>query len=189
MIRPLTESELYEAGALAAAAFREDAGFSHILPDDALRRWRLPQVLEAMLRVDAACGGRVSGAFDDGALVGMSSVLPADAAEPDLADWTKELPRLGWFAREPAALLRAMGLRRAIESVRPKSLDYLNLLAVHPASQGRGVGAALLNAAPKSLYLETFEERNAQWYENRGFRLTSQVQSPVRPPFWTLRRS
>ncbi|MCR4294239.1 MAG: GNAT family N-acetyltransferase [Elusimicrobia bacterium] len=189
MIRDLSDIELPEAAALAAAAFREDAGFSHILPDDALRRWRLPSILEAMLRVDSACGGQALGAFDGGALVGVASVLPASATEPDLADWTRELPRLGWLAAYPAALLRALGIRRAIESVRPKTLDYLNLLAVHPATQGRGVGAALLNAAPKTLYLETFEKRNADWYGNRGFRLTGEVQSPVRPTFWTLRRS
>ena len=188
MIRELEERELAEAGALAAAAFREDAGFSHILPDDALRRWRLPALLEAMMRVDVACGGRVSGAFDDGALIGIASILPPGASEPDLADWTRELPRLSWLALSPAAALRALGLRRAIESVRPKTLDYLNLLAVHPATQGRGVGAALLNSAPKCLYLETFEEKNAAWYQARGFKLTSEVQSPARPTFWTLRR-
>lgn len=173
---------------MAAAAFREDAGFSHILPDDAQRRWRLPFLLEAMMRVDAACGGTVLGAFDDGALIGVASISPVSASAPDAADWIRELPRLAWFALEPTALLRAIGLRRAIESVRPKTLDYMNLLAVHPATQGRGVGAALLNAAPKTLYLETFEEKNASWYQARGFKLTSEVQSPVRPTFWTLRR-
>jgi GNAT superfamily N-acetyltransferase len=188
VIRPLTERELPEAAALAAAAFREDPSFSHILPGDALRRWRLPSIFESTLRMDAACGGCVSGAFDDGALVGLSSVLPREADAPDLADWVRELPRLGWFVLEPAALLRALGLRRAIAGVRPKTLDCLNLLAVHPAAQGRGVGAALLNAAPKSLSLETFEATNAAWYERRGFRLTGEIRSPVRPTFWALRR-
>lgn len=188
MIRPLSREELPAAAALAAAAFREDAGFSHIVPDDAQRRWRLPSILEAMLRVDYDCGGVIQGAFDEDALVGIASILPASAAGTDLALWTRELPGLAWMARTPATALRAMGIRRAIESVRPKTLDYLNLLAVHPATQGRGVGAALLNAAPKSLYLETFEEKNAEWYQKRGFRLTGEIRSPVRPPFWALRR-
>jgi GNAT superfamily N-acetyltransferase len=188
VIRELAEDELTEAGALAAAAFRDDAGFSHILPDDAERRWRLPSLLEGMMRVDRACGGEVLGAFDEGALVGIASIMPAAKAGPDAPDWIRELPRLGWLLLSPAVLMRAAGLRGAIESVRPKTLDYLNLLAVHPAAQGRGVGAALLNAAPKTLYLETFEERNAAWYEARGFRRTSEVVSPVRPTFWTLRR-
>lgn len=188
MIRSLSREDLPEAAALAAAAFRDDAGFSHIIPDDAQRRWRLPSILEAMLRVDYDCGGNVMGAYDDGALVGTASILPAAASEPDLANWTRELPRLGWMAMDPATALRALAIRRAIESVRPKTMDYLNLLAVHPATQGRGIGAALLNAAPKALYLETFEKHNADWYAKRGFRLTGEIQSPVRPTFWALRR-
>lgn len=188
MIRDLAESELPEAAALAAAAFREDPGFAHMLPDDALRRRRLPSLFEAMLRVDAAAGGRVAGAFDDGALIGLSSVIPAGIENPALPDWIKHLPGLAWFLAEPAALLRALSLTRAIEERRTKDADYLHLLAVHPATQGRGVGAALLNAAPKSLYLETFEERNAAWYEQRGFRRIAEVRSPARPAFWALRR-
>lgn len=56
MIRPLEENEFREAAALAAAAFREDPGFAHVLPDDAERRVRLPSIFETLLRVDAAAG-------------------------------------------------------------------------------------------------------------------------------------
>lgn len=193
MIRPLAEDEFPEAAALAAAAFREDPGFVHILPDDALRRRRLPSLFEAMLRVDALAGGRVSGAFDDGALIGLSSIIPAGIANPDLPDWIKHLPGLSWFLCQPAALLRALALIHAIEERRTKESDYLHLLAVHPATQGRGVGAALLNDAIKraghSLYLETFTESNRSWYEARGFVFLMEVRSPMRPPFWTMRRT
>jgi GNAT superfamily N-acetyltransferase len=188
VIRELSEGELPGAAALAAAAFREDPGFAHILPDDALRRRRLPSLFEAMLRVDALAGGRVSGAFEDDALIGLSSIIPAGAENPGIPEWLKHLPSLAWFLGEPAALLRAAALIRAVAERRTKESDYLHLLAVHPATQGRGVGAALLNAAPKALYLETFEERNASWYEARGFRRIAEIRSPVRPVFWTLRR-
>lgn len=189
MIRSLAENELPEAAALAAAAFREDSGFAHILPDDAQRRWRLPSLIEAILRAEAARGGEVFGAFEDGALIGMSLVLPPGAGSPDLADWTRQLPLISWLLLEPAALLRALGMGHAIESLHPKTLSYLKILAVHPATQGRGVGAALLNAAPKELYLETFEPKNVSWYEARGFRTSAEIRSSLRPPFWTLRRS
>lgn len=188
MIRDLSEGELPAAAALAAAAFREDPAFAHILPDDARRRLRLPSMFGALLRIDRDAGGRVRGAFEDGALVGISSVLPPGAASPDLADWARHLPELGWFLLEPAALLRGLALSRAVEEHRPKSADYLHLLGVHPAVQGRGVGAALLNAAAKSVHLETFTDENRAWYEARGFKLLLEVRSPVRPTFWTLRR-
>jgi GNAT superfamily N-acetyltransferase len=191
VIRDLTPHELSAAAHLAAAAFREDPGFSHLLPDDARRRWRLPSLIEAILRVDAAAGGRVCGAFDGDALVGMSAVLPAGAANPGLLDWAGHWRGLSWMLKDPAAVLRSFALVDAMERLRPASADYLHLLAVHPATQGRGVGAALLRDALKSkapVYLETFTMGNAAWYESRGFKRLAEVSSPVRPTFWTLKR-
>ncbi|MDE2143916.1 MAG: GNAT family N-acetyltransferase [Elusimicrobia bacterium] len=192
MIRALAPDELSAAAHLAAAAFREDPGFSHILPDDAQRRFRLPSLIEAILRVDVRLGGRALGAFDEGALVGMSAILPAGTPNPGMTDWLKRAPGLSWLLGEPAALLRALALSAAVERLRPAGDDYLHLLAVHPATQGRGIGAALLRDALKSekpLYLETFTAQNAAWYEARGFTRRLEVASPVRPTFWTLRRS
>ena len=191
MIRDLTEGELSAAAHLAAAAFREDPGFSHILPDDAGRRWRLPSLIEAILRVDAAAGGHVKGAFDGDALVGMSSILPAGAPNPGLSVWLGQWRRLAWLLKDPAAILRALALVDAMERRRPAASDYLHLLAVHPATQGRGIGAALLRDAIKAgrpVYLETFSAENAAWYEARGFQSPAVVSSPVRPTFWTLKR-
>ena len=191
MIRELSSEELSAAAHLAAAAFREDPGFSYILPDDAARRWRLPSLIEAILRVDAAAGGRVKGAFDGEALVGMSSILPAGAPNPGFLAWLRHWRGLAWMLKEPAAILRALALIDAMERRRPAGTDYLHLLAVHPATQGRGIGAALVRDAIKSgkgIYLETFTADNAAWYEARGFQRVAIVSSPVRPTFWTFKR-
>jgi GNAT superfamily N-acetyltransferase len=177
---------------LAAAAFRDDPGFSHLIPDDAARRWRLPSLIEALLRVDAAAGGRVRGAFDEDALVGISASMPSGARSPRLLDWLRNWRGLSWMLKDPGAILRSLALVQALERLRPASADYLHLLAVHPATQGRGVGAALLRDVLKSgkpLYLETFTPGNVAWYEARGFKRLTEVVSPVRPTFWTLRRA
>jgi ribosomal protein S18 acetylase RimI-like enzyme len=191
VIRTLEESEIPAAAHLAAAAFREDPGFSHLLPDDAVRRWRLPSMLEAMFRVDVAYGGQVRGAFDDGALVGIAATTPGGAPKPGLLDWLKHLRGLAWMIRDPAAILRSLALVDAIERLHPRDADYLHLLAVHPARQGRGVGAALVRdvqKSEKSVYLETFTPENVAWYEARGFKRLAEVNSPVRPTFWTFIR-
>ena len=191
MIRELSAEEIPAAAHLAAAAFREDPGFAHILPDDAARRWRLPSLIEAILRVDAAAGGRVKGAFDGEALVGMSSVLPAGAPNPGFVSWLRHWRGLVWMLKDPAAILRSLALINAMDRRRPAKLDYLHLLAVHPATQSRGIGAALLRDALKAengVYLETFTPQNAQWYEKRGFQQVAIVSSPVRPTFWTYKR-
>ena len=191
MIRDLAAGELSAAAHLAAAAFREDPGFAYILPDDAARRRRLPSLIEAILRVDASSGGRVKGAFDGEALVGMASVLPAGAPNPSFIAWLRHRRGLAWMLKNPAAILRALALIDAMERRRPAGSDYLHLLAVHPATQGRGIGAALLRDAlqsEKGVYLETFTAENAAWYEARGFRSVAIVSSPVRPTFWTFKR-
>jgi ribosomal protein S18 acetylase RimI-like enzyme len=191
VIRDLSVEELSAAAHLAAAAFREDPGFSHLLPDDAVRRWRLPSLLEAMFRVDAASGGKVRGAFDDGALVGVVATLPAGSPSPRLLDWLRHWRGLAWMLKDPAAILRSLALVDAIERLHPKDADYLHVLAVHPATQGRGVGAALVRDVQKSersVYLETFTPSNVAWYEARGFKRLAEVSSPVRPTFWTFIR-
>ncbi len=52
-----------------------------------------------------------------------------------------------------------------------RAAGYLYIFAVHPATQGRGIGAALINETIKSarhaIYLESLIESNRTWYEAR----------------------
>lgn len=189
MIRVLGPDELPAAAALAAAAFREDPGFSYIFPDDAARRARLPALLRALLRMDRVAGGSVNGAFDGDALVGVSSLLPAGVNEPGLARWLGAVALSPVLFADPAGLLRGAEVARAIGPLRPASSTYLHLMAVHPACQGRGIGAALLRDALKEgpLYLETFAPENRAWYSARGLKETAEVRGAARPPFWTFK--
>ena len=192
MIRALSAEEYAAAAHLAAAAYREDPGFAHLIPDDALRRYRLPSLLESVLRVHAGLGGRVMGAFDDGALVGMSFAMPAGSERPSLLDWLPRASGLGWLLADPAGLLRTAAMSAALERLRPAADDSLRLLAVHPATQARGIGGALLRDVLKSggpVSVETFHPGAAAWFEARGFKRRLEVASHSRPTLWTLRRA
>jgi len=191
VIRTLSENEIPAASRLAAEAFREDPGFSHILPDGALRRRRLASLLEAMFRVDAASGGRLAGSFENGALAGIVATLPSGAPNPRLRDWLAHWRILAWMVTDPPAILRALTMVEALERQRPEGADYLHVLAVDPAAQGRGVGAALVRnvlKSEKSVYLETCTPKNVAWYEAQGFKRLAEMRSPVTPTFWTFIR-
>lgn len=189
MIRALGFDELPAAAALAADAFRDDPGFAYIIPDFAARRARLSVLLRALLRTDLAAGGRLSGAFDGDALVGLSSLLPAGVRVPGLTAWLRSVALCPSLFADPSALLRGAEVALAMAPLRPAAFPYLHLMAVHPACQGRGVGAALLRDALKdgSLYLETFAPENRSWYAGRGLKETAEVRGAARPPFWTFR--
>jgi ribosomal protein S18 acetylase RimI-like enzyme len=189
VIRPLTRGEVPAAAELAAAAFREDPGFRFIIPDDAKRRWRLPALFAASLRIDLDAGAQVKGAFDGDALVGLSSVRRGAGRSPGLRAWLRHVPSLWWLYADPAMLLRGVLVARAIEPLRPKDRAYLHLLAVHPACGGRGIGAALLRdvLASGPTHLETFEPANRKWYAARGLKEIAETRSPGLPPFWTFR--
>lgn len=192
MIRDLFPAEFPDAAALAAAAFRDYPAYAHIVPDDAERRRRLPSLILAALRLDRALGAAIRGAFDGGALVGMSSTRPAGSPEPTRLGWLKASRGLWWMLGRPSAALRALAQAEAVGAVKVRGADYLHLLAVHPATQGRGIGAALINDALKSgrgLYLETFSPESAAWYDARGFERTAETRSPHRATFWTFRRA
>ena len=192
MIRALSAEEYAAAAHLAAAAYREDPGFAHLIPDDALRRYRLPSLLESVLRVHAGLGGRVMGAFDEEALVGMSFAMPAGAKSPNVLDWLPRASGLGWLLADPASLLRTAAMSAALERLRPAADESLRLLAVHPATQGRGIGGALLRDVLKtgsSVSLATFSPGAAAWFEARGFKRRLEVASHSRPMLWTLRRA
>jgi ribosomal protein S18 acetylase RimI-like enzyme len=189
MIRALRRDELEAAGALVAAAFREDPGFRFILPDDARRRRRLPALFTASLRIDFDAGALLRGAFDGDALAGVSSRRPAGLERSGLFSWLRHLPELWWLYLDPGMLLRGVLVARAIEPLRPADRAYLHVLAVHPACHGRGVGAALLKEALAAgpLHLETFEPANRRYYAARGLTETAEVRPAAIPPFWTFR--
>ncbi len=73
---------------------------------------------------------------------------------------------------------------------------YLPFLGVEPASQGRGIGSALMRPILERCdregmpaYLEASSERNRALYERHGFELIEEVRLPGGgPPMWRMWR-
>jgi len=104
-----------------------------------------------------------------------------------------------------AALLGASGwhnYRRIIEfmagkSVRlvPKDSWYLTIIGVHPDSQGRGIGAKLLQPTLADAtqsgahsFLETFRPRSLIFYERAGFVRVAEFLEPITGASYALMR-
>ena len=79
--------------------------------------------------------------------------------------------------------LRALATGAAVDGAHPaKPHYYLAYLGVHPALQGRGIGAALLapvlaraDAERMPCYLENSNARNLPFYERAGFRTVREL--------------
>jgi ribosomal protein S18 acetylase RimI-like enzyme len=98
-----------------------------------------------------------------------------------------------------AATRRLTRASRALDAARarlmPAGAEYLWILGVDPAHQGRGQGAATIgiglertDASGRVAYLETYKERNLAFYARHGFEVISNEDPPTGPPFWTLQR-
>lgn len=190
MIRPLTAADIPQATAVACAAFTSDCAWVHILPEEEARRRIMPLLFALTYRLDLDYGGRGLVIEEDGKLLACALCFPAGQDSPPLSAWLRQAHRLLPLLARPAAALRALTLLQSVERLRPKRLAYLKLLTVAPEAQGKGLGSALIERlraeAGAPLYLETFNPRNVDYYQQRGFTLRLEVQSPYRPIFWTF---
>lgn len=104
----------------------------------------------------------------------------------------KFLPILGI-----SRLHRAMSLAMATDAQHPHEPHwYLYFLGVPPASQGRGLGSAMMDATLPMVdaqhlpaYLDNSNERNIRLYERYGFRTISEYRCrDDAPPIWGMWR-
>jgi GNAT superfamily N-acetyltransferase len=186
------------ARVLARAFGDGDPFWEYVEPDHAA----LTRALDAWFPICVRYG-RVYGTIDaheDGEVVGGAVWLPPDRHE--MTFW--RMLRTGML-RTPRILGRSAFGRlnpasRALDAARerlmPPRAEYLWILGVDPAQQGRGQGAATIahglaraDAAAKPVYLETYKERNLAFYRRHGFEVVGEEHPPQGPPFWAMLRA
>jgi GNAT superfamily N-acetyltransferase len=134
----------------------------------------------------------------DPALGAAAWLLPrtpdVDAAEQD----AKRAAFAVLFGPEGCAnydrMLAFMGARS--DAAIPAGAWYLSILGVHPAAQGRGLGAALLEPtlaearrAGAVCWLETFSARAAQFYARLGFTTCVTAHEPTAGAEYVIMRT
>lgn len=167
-----------DAGAeTLAEAFENYAWTRHVLPeDDYEERLRALQLLylryaqeQGIVAVTDACDGVIA-------------LLPPDAPEPD-DDMVEQI-----------VALHGDRLDRLDQTPSPADAWRLETLGVRPASQGRGIAAALLEFAlaaiaergAREVRLETSDPRNVRLYERHGFRVMSHSEPAEGPQVWQM---
>lgn len=164
---------------------------------DPVMRWAWPEprdYLECFPRFLRAFGGTAfaeSTAYTSEGFGGVSMWLPP-GAEPDadaiveVFESTLEQPRLD----ESFAIFEQMGAHHIEEPH-----WYLAVIGVDPASQGKGVGSALLrhtlaecDAHGLPAYLESSNPANVPLYERHGFEVVGEIQAGSSPVIYPMLR-
>lgn len=174
-VRTATADDLPEVAALLAAAFHDDPLSRWLFPG-AARRWEVqPAFLGTFATLAVASGGMVSLRHDGAA---ATVWLPGGAAEDDLSHF-------GMLTAEEAE--RFVRLSELMADNRPDHGEHmhLQLIAVHPDHQRRGVGGELLahdlacvDARGTPAYLEASSWLSTALYRRHGFVFTGKPFGP-----------
>jgi ribosomal protein S18 acetylase RimI-like enzyme len=184
------------AADVLARAFFDDPFSVYILPDAEDREDLLYWYYGSLVQYGLLCGD----VYTTPAGAGVAVWLPYGDG-----DQSPEVLQRSGLLDAPdvlgmAAFERLVNLTGHLERVRKQRMPathwYLPAIGVDPAHQGGGCGSALLRAALARAdaeglpcYLETFNPRNAPFYQRHGFLLVNEEVEPASGlPFWTFCR-
>lgn len=185
-IRQGDEGDYGAAAEALALAFTDDPAWMHLIPDDAVRTERLFAFFSAEIG-SLVPEHRQLWVVDGGAGAALWA-RPGQWRVP-LHRTLRVAPRVApLFGRRLGLALRSQ--MRAERHHRGLADHwYLDRLGVAPASQGQGLGGALLAPVLERCdrdglpaYLESSTERNRALYERNGFALTGTFPMPAGGP-------
>ncbi|MET7487423.1 GNAT family N-acetyltransferase [Streptomyces sp. NPDC005538] len=171
-------------------AFQDDPVSGWIFPDAEYRRTTHPKLMAAF--TDAVLAdGRIDLA-EDGAACALWLSVPGEAHPQDGPDEAVQLRE----AVDPGNE-RVETIARLMEAGHPadRAHEYLWMIAVRPARQGEGLGAALIrhvldrcDREGLPAYLEASSERSTKLYQRLGYAFTDRTldlpDGPRMYPMW-----
>lgn len=193
-LQPVSPSELPMAAQLCAIAMRDNPLHINVFGKSASKReQRLTRLFGGLLAYIEA-KGELTGAYNNGHLVGVMGCLPPAGCQPSLAQLLRLVPAL-LSSNSPLGLFKTLYWLRSWARLDPSMPHWhLGPLAVANDWQGKGIGRQLLtNAinmafkqAPNvALYLETDKLINAQFYQRLGFTILA-TPTLLATPTWLM---
>jgi GNAT superfamily N-acetyltransferase len=197
--RPLVGAQLSAVVTLSSRAFFDDPFFTYLLPDDSMRRSRLPHFFRAVYTHMGAHGRIVTVRDDNDQVLGVAAWLTTGGYPLPFGLQLRQVPSsFRAFYRRPRAL--TTGNRYMAALVRAHRKDpqwYLMVLCAEPSVRRCGVGTMLLEHAFAQVdaegvgsHLETPRLDNVAYYRRFGYELIDTL-TPVEggPPYYTMWRS
>jgi GNAT superfamily N-acetyltransferase len=198
----LEQSQISKAAEVAAKAFEDDPVFANLIPYGQASR---SQILTQFMQVAIAYCAQYKSVHSTPDLQGIAAGLPLGEFSLKPLPLLKSIFQLHLYTLPFQVSWRHLGrwLRAAIAIEQAHQQDmgrsphwYLAVMAVHPASQGQGLGSQLLkpilqraNNEALPCYLVTFTEQAVHFYEKNGFKvIRTQPLAANAPSFWTLKR-
>jgi len=193
-IRKATAADAPKLAAALARAFHDDPMVGHwLLPDEARRPGRLERGFEFYIRRVYL---RHQESYTTDGLRGGALWLPPGEWRLGALEQLRLLPGMARAMR--TTLPRVLRLFSFLEARHPHQRHfYLPLIGVEPASQGRGIGSALMAPVLERCdreglpaYLEASSARNRALYLRHGFEVVEEVHLPADgPPVWLMWRN
>ncbi len=197
--RALIGAELTAVIALSSRAFFDDPFFTYLLPDDDLRRSRLPIFFRSVYTHMGVHGRIVTVRNDDDEAVGVAAWLTTGGYPLPITLQLSQIPSsLRAFYRRPRAITTGNRYVAALARAHRKDPHwYLMVLCADPPAQRSGVGTLLLEHAFEQVdresvgsHLETPRHENVAYYQRFGYELIETL-TPVEggPPYYTMWRA
>jgi ribosomal protein S18 acetylase RimI-like enzyme len=197
--RPLVGEQLSAVIALSGRAFFDDPFFSYLLPNDDLRRARLPIFFRSVYTHMGAHGRIVTVRDDADEALGVAAWLTTGGYPLPLTLQLRQIPSsLRAFYRSPRSITTGNRYVAALARAHRKDPHwYLMVLCADPPFQRSGVGTMLLEYAFEQVdregvgsHLETPRHENVAYYRRFGYELMETL-TPVEggPPYYTMWRA
>ena len=197
--RVLVGADLSAVVAMSGRAFFDDPFFTYLLPDDEMRRSRLPHFFRAVFTHMGDHGRIVTVRNDADEPLGVAAWLTTGGYPLPLKVQLSQMPSsLRAFYRRPRAIMA--GNRYMASLIRAHRKDpqwYLMVLCADPTVQRSGVGTMLLEQAFALVdlegvgsHLETPRLDNVAYYQRFGYELIETL-TPIEdaPSYYTMWRS